>query len=78
MLVDMKGKVVSVGASEYEGKKYPYFEILQTTEGRAEVVRIGGNGVTVGQDISITVRVYQDDRKNIKVRQVDTPAVSKK
>jgi hypothetical protein len=55
-----EGEVLTVGEAEFEGKKYPYFEILQRGVDHSEVVKVSGDGVKVGDRFKgmLKVTVY--------------------
>ena len=73
MRAKIEGECINVGESEFEGKKYPYFEILQKGEGfqSSQVFRVSGNGIKMGEKASFDALVTLNDKGHIRVKKID-------
>lgn len=73
MKAKLEGECIGVGESEFEGKKYPYFEILQRGEGVgvSQVVKVSGNGFKVGDKVSFDAIVSLTDKGRLRVKRIE-------
>lgn len=73
MKAKLEGECIGVGESEFEGKKYPYFEILQRGEGfgASQVVKVSGNGFKVGDKVSFDAFVSITDKGKLRVKRIE-------
>lgn len=74
MKAKFDGEVVGIGESDFEGEKYPYFEILQRGESsrdKSDVFRVSGNGFTVGQKASFEASISLKENGEIRLKKLD-------
>lgn len=64
----IKGQVVEVGATDYQGKSYPFMKLLMDGTSGKELVRVAGNGKKVGETFEGAVDIRTGDRGQLKVK----------
>lgn len=73
MKAKVEGECIGVGESEFEGKKYPFFEILQRSDGFgvSQVVKVSGNGFKVGDKASFDASISITDKGKLRVKKIE-------
>lgn len=74
MLAKIEGEVLGCGHTLFEGKEYPYFELLQRNTIRSEIVRVSGQGFTekdYGKRVSVDVVISLTDNGKIRVKKIE-------
>jgi hypothetical protein len=70
MIAEVKGEVLGSGQVVFDGKQYPYFELLQRGDGKkskSEIVRVSGTGVDTGKVVSVQVSItFFDGKMRVK------------
>ena len=67
MLFQLKGELIELGHTEYDGKSYPFVKILTRIGSRADLVRVGlakADGLKVGDKVDwpVEVSLAENDR----------------
>lgn len=75
MRATMEGEILGSGEVVFEGKTYPFFEMLQRAEGRirSKVIQIRGNmsGFEVGDNASVYCYVSVNNTGQLRVKRIE-------
>lgn len=79
MQATVTGKVVNIGESEFNGKVYPFFELLQvgTANTGSYIARISGDGEIMDSDVSVLTRVTVSDKGGLKFKKISSKLATK-
>lgn len=76
MRAKIEGEVLGIGQSTFDGKVYPFFELLQRGNGQggSEVVRVSGSvqGYEVGKLAVVDTLISITDAGKLRVKRIDT------
>ncbi len=74
----IEGELISIGETTFNNQKYPYFEILQRSEGNggSQIVRVSGVTMSkIGSKISLPVLVSISDQGKLRVKSLEAKKV---
>ncbi len=76
MRATIEGEVLGSGETMFEGKTYPYFELLQRAEGRmkSEVIQVSGSmeGFGVGDLVMVKGLITVNNAGHIRVKRINS------